>query len=60
MNLQWCLDIHGTTDRFMTSYGVKVSEDKYNPSIIKIREKRLSLMDEDMKASEEVKIQYAR
>jgi hypothetical protein len=49
----------GTTDRFITSYGVKLALDKYNPSIVKIREKRLSLMNEDMKASEEVKIQYA-
>ncbi len=49
----------GTTDRFMASYGVKVATDKYNPSIVKIREKRLSLMSEDMKTSEDVKIQYA-
>jgi len=49
----------GTTDRFMASYGVKVAIDKYNPSIVKIRDKRLSLMTEDMRASEEVNIEYA-
>ncbi|MFH0867436.1 MAG: S46 family peptidase [Bacteroidota bacterium] len=49
----------GTSDRFMTSYGVKLALDKYNPSIVKIREKRLALMNDDMKASDEVKIQYA-
>jgi len=49
----------GTSDRFITSYGVRVAMDKYNPSIVKIREKKLSLMKEDMKASEEVRIQYA-
>lgn len=49
----------GTTDRFITSYGVKLTLDKYNPSIVKIREKRLSIMNEDMKASEEVNIKYA-
>lgn len=49
----------GTTDRFATSYAVKLALDKYNPSIVKIREKKLALMNEDMKASEEVKIQYA-
>ncbi|MFA5781061.1 MAG: S46 family peptidase, partial [Bacteroidales bacterium] len=49
----------GTSDRFMTSYGVNVALEKYNPSIVKIREKKLSLWNEDMKASEEVKIQYA-
>ena len=53
------LGFPGTTDRFITSYGVKLALDKYNPSIVKIREKRLSLMNDDMKASEEVKIQYA-
>jgi Peptidase S46 len=49
----------GTTDRFMASYGVKVATDKYNPSIVKIRDKKLSIMTEDMKASPEVNIQYA-
>ena len=49
----------GTSDRFMTSYGVKVTTDKYNPSIVKIREKKLSLMSEDMKTNEKIKIQYA-
>jgi hypothetical protein len=49
----------GTTDRFTTSFGVKVATEKYNPSIVKIREKRLALMGEDMKASDEVRIEYA-
>lgn len=49
----------GTSDRFATSYAVKLALDKYNPSIVKIREKKLALMNEDMKASDEVKIQYA-
>lgn len=49
----------GTTDRFMTSFGVKLALEKYNPSIVKIREKRLIIMNDDMKASEEVRIQYA-
>jgi hypothetical protein len=53
------LGFPGTSDRFMTSYGLKITTDKYNPSIIKIREKKLSLMNEDMKASEDVRIQYA-
>jgi hypothetical protein len=53
------LGFPGTSDRFITSYGVKVATDKFNPSIVKIREKKLSLMNEDMKANEEVKIQYA-
>jgi hypothetical protein len=49
----------GTSDRFITSYGVKVATDKYNPSIVSIREKKLALMKEDMKASEAVRVQYA-
>lgn len=49
----------GTTDRFMTSFGVKLALDDYNPSIVKIRDKKLSLMKEDMNASEAVRIQYA-
>jgi hypothetical protein len=49
----------GTSDRCMTSYGVNLALEKYNPSIVKIREKRLFLWNEDMKASEEVRIQYA-
>lgn len=53
------LGFPGTSDRFTTSYGVKLAIDKYDPAIVKIREKKLSLMNEDMKASEAVKIQYA-
>ncbi len=53
------LGFPGTSDRFITSYGVKVATDKLDPSIVKIREKKLSLMNEDMKANEAVRIQYA-
>ncbi len=49
----------GSTDRFLTSYGVKIAIEKYNPSIVKIREKKLAIMKEDMNASEAVRIQYA-
>jgi hypothetical protein len=49
----------GTTDRFMTSFGVKLALEQTNPSIVKIREKKLDIFKEDMAASEEVKIQYA-
>lgn len=48
----------GSTNRFNTSYSVKYNLDIYNPSVIKIREKILSLMDEDMKANDEVQVQY--
>jgi hypothetical protein len=47
------------TDRYATSYAVKYAIEKYNPPIIKIREKRLSIWSEDMKTSEEVRIRYS-
>ena len=49
----------GTTDRFLTSYGVTLALEQFNPSIVKIRDKRLSIMKEDMDASAEVRIKYA-
>ena len=49
----------GTTDRFLTSYGVKLALDELNPSIIKIRTEKLSLIKTDMDASPEVRIKYA-
>ena len=49
----------GTTDRFLTSYGVKLALEQTNPSIIKIREKKLSIIKEDMDKSPEVRIKYS-
>lgn len=49
----------GRTDRYLTSYGVKLALEKDQPAIIKLREKRLALMKEDMNASSEVRIKYA-
>lgn len=49
----------GTTDRFLTSYGIQVALDVTNPAVVKIREKKLALMKEDMDASDAVRIQYA-
>jgi hypothetical protein len=49
----------GTTDRFMTSYGVKMLLEQTNPSIVKIRKEKLSLMKADMDASDELRIQYS-
>jgi len=49
----------GTTDRFLTSYGVKLALEQFNPSIVKIREKKLSITKSDMDESPEIKIKYA-
>ncbi|HNW98323.1 MAG TPA: S46 family peptidase [Bacteroidales bacterium] len=47
------------SERYITSYGIKILTDRYCAAIIKNREKRLSIIGEDMKASEEVNIQYS-
>ncbi len=49
----------GTTNRYMTSFGVKHTLDVANPNRIKIRTKRQEIMMQDMKADPKVKIQYA-
>jgi len=49
----------GSTDRFLSSYGVNEELKFRQPSIVKIREKRLDLMKEDMDVSDAVRIQYA-
>ena len=49
----------GTTDRFLTSYGVKIAIEKFNPSIVKIREKKLAIMKEDMNTSDAIRIKYS-
>ncbi len=48
----------GRTDRFLTSYGVKLALELKNPTIVKIREKKLAIMRDDMDASHEVNIKY--
>ncbi len=49
----------GTTDRFLTSYGVKLALEESNPSIVKIRGMKLSIMKADMDETPEVRIKYA-
>jgi hypothetical protein len=49
----------GTTDRFLTSYGVNLALEQSNPSIVKIRGEKLAIMKTDMDADPEVKIKYA-
>jgi Peptidase S46 len=52
------LGFPGTTDRFLTSYGINLTLEQSNPSIIKIRTEKLSIMKADMDASPEVKLKY--
>ena len=49
----------GTTDRYLTSYGINLILEKVNPAIIKIRARKLEIMKADMDASAEVRIKYA-
>lgn len=49
----------GSTDRYMTSWGVDQAINIYNPTIVKIRAKKLAIMREDMDASHDINIKYA-
>ena len=49
----------GGTDRYLTSFGVKLAVDESNMTIVKIREEKLAIMREGMDAENEVRIQYA-
>jgi len=49
----------GSTERFLTSYGVKEALDISNPTTVKIRTEKLRLMKEDMNTSDKIRIQYA-
>ncbi len=49
----------GSTDRFLTSWGVKQMLDIKAPTIIEIRDLKLKIMKKHMDANSEVRIQYA-
>ncbi|MDR9374240.1 MAG: S46 family peptidase [Schleiferiaceae bacterium] len=49
----------GSTDRYLTSYGVKQAIDKYNPTVVKIRDKKLDIMKRYMDADKATQIKYA-
>lgn len=49
----------GSTNRYETSYGVKLKTDIENPAIVQLRDVRLKLMFEEMKKDPAVKLQLA-
>jgi hypothetical protein len=49
----------GSTQRFLTSYGVEEAVDLTNPAIVKIRTAKLDVMREFMDADPAVRLQYA-
>lgn len=49
----------GSTDRYLTSYGIQNELDLKQPAIVKIRTEKLAIMKEDMNADPVIKLQYA-
>jgi hypothetical protein len=49
----------GGTERYMTSYGVKMALDIYNQTVVDIRDVKLKIMMGDMQADNGVRIKYA-
>lgn len=49
----------GSTDRYLTSYGVKQATSKEQPTHVEVRGKILEVMKKDMNASKKVRIMYA-
>ena len=49
----------GSTDRYLTSWGVHLAVETSNPTIVNIRAKKLAIMRKDMDASREINIKYA-
>ena len=49
----------GSTNRYETSYGVKLKTDIDNPTLVKLRDVRLKLMFEEMKKDPKIKLQLA-
>jgi hypothetical protein len=49
----------GSTERYLTSYGIEEALEINNPTAVKIRTKKLELMKEDMNSSDKIRIQYA-
>ncbi|MEZ5046720.1 MAG: S46 family peptidase [Chitinophagaceae bacterium] len=49
----------GRTTRYLTSYGVDLAINESNPSIVKIRDKRLAIMREEMEKNPAVDLDYS-
>lgn len=49
----------GSTDRFLTSFGVQNAIENYNPTVVSLRDERLKTMKVHMDADPKVRLQYA-
>ena len=48
----------GATDRYLTSAGVDLAVEVTNPAVVKIRDKKLEIIEHDMKADDAIRIKY--
>ncbi|MBU0764785.1 MAG: S46 family peptidase [Bacteroidetes bacterium] len=53
------LGFPGSTERYLSSYGIKEALEITNPAAIKIRTKKLEMMRKGMEKSEAIRIKYA-
>ncbi|HBF88641.1 MAG TPA: serine protease [Bacteroidales bacterium] len=49
----------GRTNRYLSSQGVQDAIDSQNPTVVKIRDKKLEILREKMNNSDEIRIKYA-
>lgn len=49
----------GRTQEYLTSYAVEMLVNETNPRRVALREKRLAILEEDMKKSNEIRLMYA-
>ncbi|WP_306643390.1 S46 family peptidase [Sanyastnella coralliicola] len=49
----------GSTDRYLSSWGVEQAINLYNPTVVEVRDVKLKTMKEHMDADKAVRIQYA-
>ncbi len=49
----------GSTQRYLTSYGVEQALEKRNPTVVEIREAKLAVLDEFMKSDDALRLMYA-
>ncbi|MAQ47557.1 MAG: serine protease [Flavobacteriales bacterium] len=49
----------GGTDRYLSSFGVKLAVELYNPSVVDVREAKLNILNDYMRADRNINIMYA-
>ncbi|RPG58050.1 MAG: S46 family peptidase [Flavobacteriales bacterium TMED191] len=49
----------GGTDRYLSSFGVKLAVDLYNPTVVKVREAKLDILNDYMRSDRNISIMYA-